>query len=165
MRDEITADLVRKLFAYDPLTGIVTRRINRCSIAREGAVVGTLSTRGYLRVHIGSRAYQLHRVIWLHVHGRWPLDLIDHINGITADNRLDNLREATHAENSRYKRHRSGCKAPYKGIMRTRSGRWQAQICLHGKNHGLGTFDTPELAHATYVSAAKKFYGAFAKAA
>lgn len=160
----ITSDLVRELFAYDPLTGIVTRRVTRCSVAREGSVVGSLGG-GYLIVSIESRRYQLHRIIWLYVHGYWPCDVIDHINGIPTDNRLSNLREATVAENVRYRRRRGGCKAPYKGVMHTRSGKWQAQIYFQGKSHNLGTFATPELAHAAYVSGAEKFFGAFAKAA
>ncbi|MCA8339501.1 AP2 domain-containing protein [Burkholderia multivorans] len=44
------------------------------------------------------------------------------------------------------------------------TSRWVARIQHGGKQHYLGMFDTPELAHAAYVAAAKRLHGEFANA-
>src|SRR5690606_29052356 len=56
---------------------------------------------GYLRFSVDGKHYLAHRLAWLYVHGKWPSDQIDHINGDRSDNRIDNLRDVTHAENRR----------------------------------------------------------------
>jgi hypothetical protein len=45
-----------------------------------------------------NRRYPAARLAWFYVHARWPAPCIGHINGDPGDNRLANLREATHAQ-------------------------------------------------------------------
>ena len=87
-------------FIYCPDTGLVTRRKKSGKIPA-GTVVGSESKHGYLQVQIKYVSYRLHRVIWCMVYGEWPGkdELIDHINGNKLDNRISNLRKATHSEN------------------------------------------------------------------
>ena len=91
------------LFDYDAESGVVIRKVSVASNAPAGAVVGMKSAaRGgytYLTVQINLQRYKLHRVIWKMVHGVDPEHHIDHINGNTLDNRIENLRDATHQEN------------------------------------------------------------------
>ena len=48
----------------------------------------------------GSRPFFRHRVIWYYFNGEIPEGMeIDHINTIKSDNRLENLRVVTHADN------------------------------------------------------------------
>jgi hypothetical protein len=54
---------------------------------------------GHLTINNRKRILRAHRVAWALSTGRWPPDLIDHINRVKRDNRLANLREATHAQN------------------------------------------------------------------
>jgi hypothetical protein len=67
-------------------------------------------------LHIGNNL--AHRLIWEYVNGPIPDGLfIDHINGIRNDNRIDNLRLVTTAENSQNRQttnsnNRSGAKIP-----------------------------------------------------
>ena len=106
--------------------------------------------------------YRAHRLIWLMYHGQWPPQEIDHINGDRADNRIVNLRLATASQNRAnskvYKTNRCG----FKGVARTPYGRWVARIHFE-KTKYLGTFDTPEEAHAAYVRAAQAAHGIFAR--
>lgn len=71
------------------------------------------NNREYLYVYLSLRgrkcsAYALHRVVWAWCKGECPVDLtIDHKNNehsTAFDNRMDNLRELTHAENLSSKR-------------------------------------------------------------
>jgi hypothetical protein len=98
--------------------------------------------------------------------GRWPEKQIDHINGIRDDNRPENLREASNAENqwnSRIKRHNV---CGYKGVQIIPStGRWRARIRTNGHMRHLGCFETAEEAHLAYAEAADRFHGEFSRTA
>ncbi len=43
--------------------------------------------------------YKAHRLAWFYVHGVWPKEQIDHINGDKADNCIANLRLADFSKN------------------------------------------------------------------
>lgn len=95
-----------------------------------------------------------HRLAWLYVHGRWPDGLIDHKNGDRADNRFDNLRDVAHRVNMQNLRKAFvSSKTGLLGASPLKDGRFGAFIKRDGKSKNLGTFDTPELAHAAYVAA------------
>ena len=87
--------------------------------------------------------------------------MVDHRNHNTLDNRKCNLRLCTHAQNKcntlKYATNTSG----YKGVSRN-GNKWQANIKVHQVRHYLGTFDTPEIAHAAYCAAALTLHGEFA---
>jgi hypothetical protein len=73
---------------------------------------------------------------------------VDHINGDTLDNRRENLRVCTHAQNQQNLHER-----PHRGTTwDAHRSRWKAQVMLAGKNHFLGRFDTRE--EAAEVAAA-----------
>jgi hypothetical protein len=103
------------------------------------------------------------RTIWMH---RFIIDapathLVDHINGLTLDNRRSNLRICTHAENSRNRKCRSHSELPFRGVVR-RQARFYANIWAENRRLFLGSFQTAEEAAHAYDAAAKKFYGEFA---
>ncbi len=106
----------------------------------------------------------IHRQIMMRVVGR-PLqksEIIDHIDGDGLNNRRSNLRIVTNRQNQQNRFHSLG-KSPYKGInFRRRTNNYQARITVDGKRLFLGSFDTPEKAHAAYCVAAKKEFGEFA---
>lgn len=154
---ELTAERVRELFSYDSENGVLIRRV-RCGRIKQGSVAGTSGAMGYIRVCVDGRDYLLHRLVWLAVHGRWPSEGLDHIDGNPSNNRLSNLREATQGENMQNQRMAQRGKnllGAYK-----RGSRWTACICVNGRQKHLGQFDTEELAHAAYV-AAKRIHHPF----
>lgn len=95
--DSITADELRAILHYDPLTGVFTR-IRSAHPHRVGAVVGSVS-RGYILIGLLGKLYKAHRLAWLYVYGTWPKDQIDHINRNRSDNRIANLRDVTNQQN------------------------------------------------------------------
>ena len=87
----------------------------------------------------------------------------DHKNHDTLDNTDDNLQVASPAENSYNRRKHCTSNNPYKGVsFHKATGKWQAQIQVHGKKIFLGIFETAELAYAAYCKAAEQYFGAFA---
>lgn len=159
-------DELRKIWNYDHDTGIFTwlyrPNANRLSNAQTtGRRVGTTSMR-YNTVVYGGVGYCLHRVAWAFFHGTWPISEIDHINGDKTDNRIANLREATHVENEwndgKQKNNTSG----RKGVsFEKATGRWRANIGVNGKCISIGRFDTIEDAYEAYCEAGRRLHGEF----
>jgi len=87
-------------------------------------------------------AYQLyHQVILL------PSDVIDHENGRTLENWIDNLRRTTVSGNFKNQALRKTNKLGFNGVKKTPSGKFIAQIERNYKRKAL-TFDTFEAAVA-----------------
>jgi hypothetical protein len=95
------------------------------------------------------------------------IGLTDHINGDGLDNRRQNLRSCTHAQNFwNAQKQRQTCTSPYKGVTRRRNARlapWQAAIRIDGKSHYLGSFPSEWEAAMAYNQAATEYFGAFAR--
>ena len=156
---EVTQDRLKLLYNYDPVTGIFTSK-------KYSKPVGFLH-RGYLAVelwHNGKqRKFKLHQLAWLYMHGSWPSPMIDHINRIKTDNRIDNLRQVTASQNFQNKpvyKSKSGLpRSGFKGVHWVRSqNKWKACIGHNGKSTYLGTFDDPEKAFLVYKQAAEKIH-------
>ena len=100
----------------------------------------------------GRRSIYLHREIMNA--DAYPHLEVDHINRNGLDNRRENLRLVTHAENAANNGQAVGCSG-YRGVWKVMRGeRWMAVIKRNGKRKYLGVFDTPELASAAWQEAA-----------
>ncbi|WP_292153130.1 HNH endonuclease signature motif containing protein [Mesorhizobium sp.] len=159
----MTAKRAREILVYDPETGRLTWRMARPG-APVGALVGTRTSEGYTQVEIDGRFYKAHRVIWLLQKGKWPKHHVDHRNGMRADNRWANLREATPAQNSHNRRPCGRNKSGVVGVT-TQGKRWVAYIGIDNKMLRLGSFKTFEAAVAARSAAEKVHYGEFAAGA
>lgn len=90
---------------------------------------------------------------------------IDHINMDSLDNRRENLRVCTRAENSANKKKYSTNTSGYKGVTRNRkSGRWIARITINYVNIHLGSFDSAKEAAKAYNEASEKYHGEYSRA-
>lgn len=89
---------------------------------------------------------------------------IDHINGNSLDNRKENLRVCSNAENSRNSKIKNSNLYGLKGIRFNKINKnWNAQITVNYKQIHLGCFKTKEEAAIAYNDAAIKYHGEFAK--
>jgi hypothetical protein len=150
----LTAKRCREVFYYDGHRGVLILRIRTSVSTPAGTVVGNGHDRGYLRTRLDGVTYRVHRLVWLWVYGEWPTGEIDHINGIRNDNRITNLRSVTRNVNNQNlkKAQRNNRSSGLLGAYKKKN-RWQAQIMINGVGTTLGTFDTPEEAHAAYLQA------------
>ena len=111
-------------------------------------------------------SYNVHRIVWVIHDG--PIDSdkeVDHINGITTDNRIENLRLASKNQNNQNRISKSGI-SKYKGVhfMKAYKGKkWRASIGVGNKTNYLGTYYTEKEAALAYNSAALRLHGNFAK--
>lgn len=151
---EVTAADVRGALLYCPSTGEFRRAV-AVKGHKAGEVVGCPHSGGYIRIGLFGREFFAHRLAWLYVHGEWPADQIDHINGNRADNRICNLRQATDAQNRQNlraatSRNKSSGEL---GVTWDKSkGKWKAQICVNGKRMGVGHFESVHDAKAAYLT-------------
>lgn len=151
----LTADRLREVVSYNPETGHFTRK--------NGEPSGSISDQGYIRIKIQDRSYQAHRLAWLYMTGKNPVEQIDHINGDRLNNKFSNLREASRLQNNRNSVSKSYVNDLPRGVAIAQpSGRFKAYIRTSGKQRHLGTFDTPEEASEFYQLAADLLHGEFA---
>lgn len=159
MKTEISAARLRELLHYDPETGVFTRRVTRNAIAKAGTVAGTLDRGGYVAIMVDGRRHKAHRLAWLYVYGKWPSGCLDHINRLTGDNRISNLREVTYSENQQNTLLQSNNTSGYRGVVWDhKKRRWKATIGINNRNQCLGNYRTPEEAFEAYKSAALKYH-------
>lgn len=152
-------ELLRERLAYNPETGILTWAYSRPGVTK-GKVVGHPNKRGYCQVMLDRKPYLAHRLIWKWMTGDDPPSLIDHVNHDLHDNRWENLRLATHAENAQNSR---GSGKYKKGVYKETCGKtFGARISVEGKKFYLGCFKTEDEAHQAYCKAAELVHRQFA---
>lgn len=156
----VTAEELRALFRYDPMTGEFTRLGGPYA----GRVIGSKAVRGNWQIRVLGKTRAAHRLAWLYMTGDWPEHEIDHIDGNPVNNRWANLREATSAENKQNRHvarsnNSSGLIGGYlHGKAADGSPRWRARIQVGGKTKCLGLFKTPEAAQAAYLAAKRELH-------
>lgn len=159
---------LRSVLDYDQETGVFRWKHNpNRSVQWNGRYVGTVAGRvrsdGRCIISIEKQFYRAARLAWKYVHGTDPVGEIDHKDTNASNDAIQNLREATSSQNKHNRSRRSLSGLP-KGVVVTASGKFGAQITVHGKNNWLGSHDTPSQASAAYREAAVRLYGDFAHA-
>lgn len=106
----------------------------------------------------------LHRVAFLLMTGDWPEHEVDHRNGDRTDNRWENLRPVSKAQNNRNARGYSKT-SDYVGVSWNRSlGGYVARVYHNGKNHYCGfSKSDPESLARRRDKKAKELFGEYAQ--
>lgn len=123
-----------------------------------------INRRGYRSGDLCAVPVYAHRVIWAMQFGKWPEMFIDHINGVRADNRIENLRQTDRDGNAKNARIRSDNTSGHKGVSWNKwHKKWTAQIFVHGQNKHLGHYTEKEDAVKVVMEARQKWHGEFAR--
>lgn len=164
-------------FTYDKNTGLLTWQVRRpaehfkdtrgmavykrvCSGRSAGSI--NIKTGRLSNVSIAGKAFAVHRIIWKLIYGYDSTKFIDHIDRNPLNNRLDNLREATAAENMHNRSINKNNSTGFKGVTYDKfKKKWCAKIYINCSAKWLGFFESPEKAHEAYCAEAKKLFGAF----
>jgi hypothetical protein len=158
---QISQAEVHRIFSYDG-TGLV-RCITKGK-AKSGAKAFQANPAGYKGFKVNGKLMLEHRLVWLYHFGEMP-EIIDHINQDKTDNRVENLRIATHGENicnsKLSKRNKSGTK----GITWAEDRqKWRVQIRHLGRKQCLGDFDQLKDAQLMVAAARPVIHQQFASA-
>ncbi len=106
-----------------------------------GSKAGCFDKFKYVIIKINKKIYKAHHLVWIIHHGYKP-KMLDHIDGNTSNNRIDNLREATNSQNQFNRKVNYNSKSGIKGITWCKkSQKWKAQCKFNGVYHYLGIFD------------------------
>ena len=128
-------ELARKIWKYNPTTGIFHWTHRRTSTCPAGSVAGSVNSRGYISINYFRKMYKGHRLAWLMTYGHWPPQCIDHINGNGQDNRIDNLRSVSVQENARNSKLRVTNTSGVFGVCwRPKINKWRARITISGRD-------------------------------
>lgn len=142
----ITQAELKELLDYNPDTGLFTYKNNKP--APRGLC------KGYLRLTINKNIYYQHRLAWLYMLGSFPINEIDHINGIRHDNRISNLRDATYRENVQNRKyHREGKLVGC--YFNKKSNKWFSCVTIKNRTYYIGKFDSEKQASEAYFKVLK----------
>jgi len=139
------------------------RALNFKRTGKEGILTPTKSHKGYLRVLLTKngkvKSYPVHRLILAAFIGESKL-LVDHINGVPDDNRIENLRYCTNRQNMSF----NNVKWPtvkssqFTGVYYEKCrNKFRANIKINNKSVHLGRFDKEEDAAHRYQTAIKEY--------
>jgi len=160
----LTQNKLHELLDYSIITGNFYWKVKPSRRVKAGAIAGTSKgNKGYVDIRIKRKAYQAHRLVWLYLFGKYPDNVVDHINGVKTDNSWINLRDITHSQNLRNCGLSSRNTSGYKGVsyMKGRN-MYSAHIGYKGKQKYLGCFKEPKEAYKAYCEAAKELHGEYA---
>ena len=136
-----------KGFYYNPVNGLIYNK--------NGLEYKNKHNRGYIYISLykEQKEYKLlgHHFAWYWVYNE-IVDCLDHINGITNDNRIENLRSVTQKENNLNKINVKGY------TFDKRSKRYIAQIAINKRNIYLGSFLNEDDARKCYLKGKEKYH-------
>jgi len=147
----LTQEFLKSILNYNHETGVFTRISNGRVV---GYKVGS-KNKFYFGTEIKNRQYKLHRLAWLYHYGENPPDLIDHIDGNTFNNAINNLRSVSNSENLQNQKKAmvtnksSGLLGVY---YRKDRNSFRSMITINGKKKTIGYFKSAIEAHEAYLA-------------
>ena len=131
---------------FDYKDGNLYWRISKAKHTNIGDLAGYVNSDGYVIVGVKYRYYGAHRIIFLREHG-WLPKIVDHIDGNRANNKIENLRAATQAQNAANTKKSTRNKSGHKNISWDNEYKfWRVVIQLNGRSNFIGAFKDLEMA-------------------
>jgi hypothetical protein len=127
-----------------------------------GKRAGCYSSGAYGVVNLDGKNYSIHKVVYCMHTGEMPV-VVDHINRIKTDHRIENLRAADHHTNNYNKETQKNNKLGVKNVCwNEQNKKYWVQVRAKGKTVVSKMFDSLELAELVATEARDKFHGKFA---
>lgn len=144
-----TQDELKEMFEYRDGELFWKKVHKRDNMNKIGDKVGNLVNK-YLKVKLFYTYYSLARIIWKYFYGE-PCCIIDHIDGNTLNNKIENLRDVSKIQNDRNKKcHRNG-KIPCISNARRKTFGFEVKRRIGNKDYYLGVFNTLKEAEAALL--------------
>ena len=162
MSHDTMQDLFNSIFHYREDTGELYWKVKTRN-TYIGQIAGTLHQDKYMQVGYQGKIYRNHRVIYIMHHGDTDM-IIDHIDGNTLNNKINNLRKCTPLQSAHNTGPVRNSKSKYKGVAwEERRRKWKVEIRNNGKKIWLGYYECEHTAAIKYNEAALKYHGEFAR--
>lgn len=162
--DELPPDKILSLakahFKYDAVREGLFHRIGK----KHGHAVRTFKLgNGHVGISWLGTSWVIHRIIWMIVNDEplGPKDEIDHKDRNRKHNVPSNFRKVTHQQNQWNAGLRSDNTSGFRGVSRTRTGVYSANITIDGKPLYLGVFKTALEASEAYQAKAREIRGEY----
>lgn len=150
-------DKLRKMFAYNPKTGVLINRYTRSYKAKAGEPAGYISKKdGHRYVSISGYTHVLvSRIAWALYYEEWPKGVVDHRDRNPANDRIKNLRDTTQTVNMRNCKKRTTNTSGHVGVSwHKHSNKWKVSI----DNEYVGVFASlPDAIAARRAAELKKW--------
>lgn len=170
-------EVLRQLLRYEPGSGKLfwkerlladfpsAREAKRWNTRYSGTQAFTSRDgNGYYSGSVFGQSHRLHRVAWAIHHGIHADGEVDHINMDRSDNRILNLRCASHSHNQWNRRAYASNTSGHKGVSwHKATQKWLAKIKVNGSDRHLGVFASVIDAADAYDRAAAEMHGCFAR--
>lgn len=138
---ELTVELLRELISYEPESGKLFWRHRHEKHFKDDAEAFLWNAKhagseirakpgagGYRSLCVFNKTISHHRLAWVLHYGVFPDGDIDHVNGVTKDNRIQNLRDVTPQVNSRnVVLHRDNPNT-HAGVRKRKDGSWEVWL-------------------------------------
>jgi hypothetical protein len=159
----ITQQELHDVLEYNKDTGNFVWKVTVNYNSIKGSIAGTSDNLGYIAIKIKGKRYLAHRLVWIYVYGTLPNSVLDHVNGIPYDNRLDNLRLATASENCRNCKTRIDNTTGIKNVGWSKAyEKYVVRVKINNKSKHIGYFENIEDANKAAIEAREKYHGEFA---
>lgn len=153
---------LRRQMRYEPETGKLFWLISKKGVTAGRQVSPRPTSDGYMQCVFNGQHYYQHVLIWFYVTGNWPAEDIDHKNRNRADNRWENLREATRSQNH-YNKACQYNKLGVKNVTKYTPGSgYTVTSRVNGKIVNFGTYRTLEEAAEVARGVRVEHHGEFA---
>jgi hypothetical protein len=138
-------------------------RVKSLKFGKERMLKPILMPQGYYQIKFSKngkvKRYTIHSLVVVtfmnHVPNKYET-VVDHINSIKTDNRLENLRLVTHRENITFGNLKKETSSKYTGVYWSKQNKkWMARIGINGKQNYLGYFTSEIEAAQAYQKALK----------
>lgn len=158
----ITQKLLKEFFYY--LNGSLHWSFDKHYRAKKDQKAGCIAkNHRYKIIKINGNIVAEHRAIFLYHHGYLP-EFIDHIDGNSLNNKIENLRETTSCQNQYNAKLRKDSGTKIKNVKwHKATQKWMVCIKVNKKDKYIGVFEDIELAELVATEARDKYHKDFAR--
>jgi hypothetical protein len=157
----ITQELLHELFEYRE--GALYWKSDRArGKIKAGSKAGHLEPRGYTVIELNGIRYKAHRLIFMMFNGYMPYQ-VDHEDNDPSNNKIENLRAASHGENQNNRPLQKNNTSGVKGVHWRKSiKKWAVQLQVDKKVKYFGSYFDLEVARFVSETMRYKYHGKFA---